>query len=193
MTFTKSGKDPAKLQAEIKETYQKISDYMSLNKLVLNSDKTHLMVMATKQKHKRYDNFNITLDTGNEIIEPIKHEKLLGGIIANDFSWNEHIRENKKYLFRKLTTRINGLCKICSISSFKTRKIMANGIVMSLIIYLIEIWGGCNEYLLRFLQVLQNRAARHVTKLSWYTSTKDLLNQCNWLSIKQLIACFKML
>ena len=35
--------------------------------------------------------------------------------------------------------------------------------------------------------MLHNRAARQVTKLSWYTPVRRLLKQCNWLSINQLI------
>ena len=58
---------------------------------------------------------------------------------------------------------------------------------MSVLAYLIPLWGGCEGYLMKVLQVLQNRAARQVTKLSWFTATRRLLNQCNWLSIKQLI------
>ena len=42
-------------------------------------------------------------------------------------------------------------------------------------------------YIIRAVQVIQNKAARSVTKLSWYTPTRVLLLQCNWLSIKQLI------
>ena len=52
---------------------------MHQNKLVINSDKTHLLVMTTDKKHKKYENFNITLDTGREIIEPQDVEILLGG------------------------------------------------------------------------------------------------------------------
>ena len=37
------------------------------------------------------------------------------------------------------------------------------------------------------LQVLQNKAARSVTKLPWRTSTDTLLSQCGWLSVKQLV------
>ena len=58
---------------------------------------------------------------------------------------------------------------------------------MSVLAYLIPLWGGCEDYLVRALQVLQNRAARQVTKLSWFTPTRQLLHQCGWLSIKQLI------
>ena len=48
-------------------------------------------------------------------------------------------------------------------------------------------YGGCSEYLLSALQELQNRAARVVTKLDWYTLTEKLLLQCGWLSIRQMI------
>ena len=64
---------------------------------------------------------------------------------------------------------------------------VANGIVMSKICYLIQLWGGCEEYLLNALQVLQNRAARAVTGKSWFTPTRLLLKQCKWLSVRQLL------
>ena len=37
------------------------------------------------------------------------------------------------------------------------------------------------------LQIQQNTAARLVTKLSWYTPTETLMQQCGWLSVNQLI------
>ena len=64
---------------------------------------------------------------------------------------------------------------------------IANGIVMTKFTYLIQLWGGTSEYLLTFLQKLQNRAARMVTKLGWHTPVKTLLIQCGWLSIRQLV------
>ena len=50
---------------------------MANNKLIRNSDKTHLLVMASSVKHRAHQNFNITLDTGSEIIEPDKSAKWL--------------------------------------------------------------------------------------------------------------------
>jgi len=64
---------------------------------------------------------------------------------------------------------------------------IADGIIMSKFIQLIQLWGGAPEFLLTFLQVLQNRAARMVTKRDWFTSTEVILRQCGWLSIRQLI------
>ena len=50
-----------------------------------------------------------------------------------------------------------------------------------------QLWGGTEAYLLAHLQVLQNKAARAVTGKSWYTPTRQLLKECNWLNVKQLI------
>ena len=42
-------------------------------------------------------------------------------------------------------------------------------------------------YLLDYLQVLQNRAARAVTRNGWRTPRHYLLLQCGWLSVHQLV------
>ena len=83
-TLSISNKDPQTLQEAIKNKYKDIADYMSRNKLILNSDKTHLLIMSSARKHQRYGDFEITLDTGNKIIEPKPEEKLLGGIVSNN-------------------------------------------------------------------------------------------------------------
>ena len=58
---------------------------------------------------------------------------------------------------------------------------------MSKLIYLMPVWMGCEEYLVNALQVCQNKAARTVTRLDRFTSTKVLLLQCGWLSVRQLM------
>ena len=159
-SYSKSSKDPVSLSAEIKNKYSEISEYMAANKLVLNSEKTHLLVMASRTQHRFHGNYGVELDTGNEIILPQEHERLLGCEISNDFTWKEHLQDNEYSLQRQITSRINALKKISFSASFQTRKMIANGVVISRIIYVISLWGGTNDYLLKMLQVLQNRVAR---------------------------------
>ena len=186
-SLSKSSTNANILNEEIKEKYGEISEYMAANKLVLNGDKTHLLVMASEAKHKKHGNFGVFLDTGQEIIHPQDHEKLLGCSISSNFTWNEHLRNSDFSLHRQITSRINALRKISHSASFETRKMIANGIVISRIIYVIQLWGGTKDYLLKMLQVLQNKAARFVTKCDIYTIQKKLLLQCGWLSVKQLV------
>ena len=64
---------------------------------------------------------------------------------------------------------------------------VANGVFMSKLCFLIQVWGGSSEFLLKALQVIQSKAARIITKMSWFTPTRLLLKQCNWLSVRQLV------
>ena len=64
---------------------------------------------------------------------------------------------------------------------------IATGIVLSKLIYIIQVFGGASDYLINALQVIQNQAARIVTRLPWRTPTKTLLLQIGWLSMRQLI------
>ena len=186
-TYSKSGKDVDKIKEDIQNKFQEITIYMARNKLILNSNKTHLLVMTSDKMHKKHDNFGINLDTGQEVIEPVEHEKLLGAQVSNDFKFDIHIRNNKKSMINILTSRINALRKVAFVSSFKNRKMIAKGIIISTILYIITLYGSCNDYLLSCLQIVQNSAARCVTRLSWNTAVSVLLQQCGWLSVRQMV------
>ena len=131
-------------------------------------------------------NFGVTLDTGSAIIQPTVCERLLGATISNNFTWNSHICNNEKSMVKSLSIRINGLKKICQRTDFKTRKMFANGLINSRLIYVIQLYGTATDYLLNTLQVQQNQAARLVTKLDWRTETFELLRQVGWMSVHQL-------
>ena len=49
------------------------------------------------------------------------------------------------------------------------------------------VWMGCEDYLVRALQVSMNKVARIVTKLDIYTPTSVLMKQCGWLTVRQLM------
>ena len=184
-TYYTSSQDPAELSTSLTHQYNKISRYMMANKLVINDDKTHLVVM-TKQGKGGLRN-RVTLQAGSHIIQPGRTEKLLGCHISEDLKWKEHLLTSESSLIRKLTNRVNGLSLISPRAPFKTRLMVANGIVVSQLCYMIQVWGGCEGYLLNSLQVIMNRAARCVTRFTAYTSTRRLLSACNWLSVRQLV------
>ena len=63
------------LKEKLNDRYAILAKYMGNNRLKLNYDKTHLLIMTTRQK---LININIQINTPNEEIKPIKSEKLLG-------------------------------------------------------------------------------------------------------------------
>ena len=62
---------------------------MAANKLVINGDKTHLVVLGTKKSAARRQEVSIVADSN--IITPSRTEKLLGGTICEDMKWKEQV------------------------------------------------------------------------------------------------------
>ena len=87
------GKVPEEIKEDIKDKFKTISNYMARNKLVLNSDNTHLLVMTSSIQHKKHDDFGINLDTGSKIIQPVQNDRLLGCYVSNNFKINSHVRD----------------------------------------------------------------------------------------------------
>ena len=99
-------------------------------------------------------------------------------------------KDGEHSVTKQVTTRINGLKKITRIADFKTRLNVATGIVQSKLQYLMPLWIGAPEYLIKALQVQQLNAARTVCGYgSYFWSTSKLLEKCKWLSVKkQMVA-----
>ena len=131
---------------------------------MINDDKTDLLVLGTKaSKEKRV---RLTMKAGIHTIKPSKQVKLLGCTVSENLKWRQHIIDSEMSMVRQLTRRVNGLALISPRADFSTKLMVANDIVMSKMCYLVQLWGGCEDYLLNALQVQLNKAARLVTGLS---------------------------
>ena len=184
-TFSFAHTDPEALSRGLTCQYQVISKYMASNKLVINDEKNHLLVLGTRameEKRRR-----VSMQAGNHTIVPSKQEKLLGCMVSDNLKWRNHILVGDQAIVKQLRGRVNALSMLSSRGDFKTKLMTANGIVMSKVCYLIQLWGGCEGYLLHALQVQLNKAARLVTGQFGFTSTRKLMETCGWLSVKQLV------
>ena len=160
------------------------------NRLKLNGDKTHLMLLGTDKAWRSKltgDSLKLSTDPDMDMIKTSSCEKVLGCIVSQNLKWADHILLNEKSLVRQLTTRLSALKSISASANFKTRLMFANGIFLSKLAYAMPVWGGCEEYLVRSLQIVQNKAARLVCRKGIYTPISTLLGECNWLSVSQLI------
>ena len=70
---------------------------------------------------------------------------------------------------------------------------MCSSLVISKILYMLPLYGGAPEYMLEALQKKQTEAMRIITRRKWsvmgrkLVSNKELLRQCNYLSVRQMI------
>ena len=75
-------------------------------------------------------------------INPVETEKLLGLNIHQSLKRKEHIISNKRSMIKTITTRLNALKRLAVNASFKTKLMVANSCFMSIIIYMVSVWGG---------------------------------------------------
>ena len=183
-TLSMSDTDPTRLSAKLSRKYKEVAKFMVDNKLKLNDEKTHLLVMGPNNCQTTEQ---VRITTPTDIIRPTSCEKLLGCYISKDMTWAEYIKVNKENLMKSLNMRLRAVRKIRYLTNFKNRKMIAEGIFMSKLSYLIALWGGCGIGLKRSLQAIQNKAAQAVTRGDWSAPSKELLRQCGWLSVNQLI------
>ena len=89
-------------------------------------------------------------------------EKLMNNnkLVAGNKPWQDSPHQCS--LIRKLTYRVNGLKRIGRNSTFQPKLMIAYGAIMSKMVYLITVWGGATQYLLKAVQTLQLIAARAV-------------------------------
>ena len=129
--------NPSVISRVLTTKYKALEDWMNNNKLVINPDKTHLMVIGTKKSTELRK--QVSMMAGDYCIKPTETEKLLGGQIHQTLKWNNHLADNKSSLIRQLKSRNNGLKRISKNAKFNTRLMVANGAVQSKIEYLITL------------------------------------------------------
>ena len=86
-------KDPQVVTTILCKNYEKIESWMHTNKLVINADKTHYIVVAGKKTARLRE--EVILETGGYRIDQSESQKLLGAVVSNDGRWNAYIRDHK--------------------------------------------------------------------------------------------------
>ena len=99
--------------------------------------------------------------------EDFEHqETLLGVKIDANLKWHGQVG----FLLEKLKTRLAGLAHVRHVLPYHVRKIVADGLFSSVLVYCLPLFGGCDAGEVQALQILQNRAAQMVPSQSKETS-----------------------
>ena len=171
------------IQESLDDAMRRVSEYMSNNKLLLNPDKTKLMVLTCKPA-RRLD-ARIAAQP-KDIIHSAK-VKILGIELEETLSWRYFLVDGPQSISKQMKTRLNMLKLLKKSASEKQMRMLASGILMSKLEYGTEVWGSAPEYMLKTLQSTQLEAARTVlgprTK-RW--SKTSLLKEMKWPSVHQL-------
>ena len=180
--FTIIQKEESKdLATSVRETMDKINKYTEANKLVLNQDKTLAMVISKNQSTK--DNFTVIL--GGKEIRHQRTVKILGNIISDKLTWEDHV---SREVIPALRNRVRTLRVVNKYLDPHFQRIYSNGIYRSKLLFGIESWGGVNQTLTSKIQTIQNQASKlALSKKQQWKSSRQRQQLLQWLPIQQKI------
>ena len=179
-------------QEKIVMNLKKISDFLTANELVINEDKTMITEVMIRQKRVIIDGDPPWLEVKDKednlkFLTAGCHTRLLGGNIGQNLGWMEHLETGYKPILPKLRRQLGALNKLAKQTPPASHLVLANGMFMSNVCYLLPIWGATTKTMKKKVQVLMNKAAHYVTGWDKKTRTVKLMDECRWLLIDELI------
>ena len=159
---------------EINDGLNKVSEWLDLNKLSLNINKTKFMLFHPQNKVVQPPNIKIK----SKNIELVDEFDFLGIVLDSQLRWNAHINKISKKL-----SKANGiLSKIKNTVPKSTLKILYFSLVNSHLDYGLLCWGHkANQ-----MDILQKKAIRIITKSKYNAHTEPLFKKLNILKVHDL-------
>ena len=159
---------------------------MSCNFLMLNSEKTEILVLGPKNLR---DSMSIDIATLDGItLASSTTVRNLGVIFDQDLSFNSHIKQTSRTAFFHL----RNVTKIRRILSKTDAEKLIHAFVTSRLDYCNSLLSGCPNKSIKTLQLIQNAAARVLTGTRIRDHISPVLASLHWLPVKFRIE-FKIL
>ena len=172
-------KNPDDLIRIMNEEMVKVVDWLQLNRLSLNLDKTYFILFRRKRVKT---SLSEDLIINNIKIGVTERTKFLGVIIDQNLSFQSHIL----YIKGKVAPGIGILYKSRPYFSLEIMRMLYNAFVYPYFTYCIEVWGNAYQSYLEPLVKLQKRAVRTITGARKYEHTLPFFQNLNLLNIKEI-------
>ncbi len=155
---------------------------MTSNFLLLNSDKTEILLIVPKNSTQNLLDYNLQLDV---CPVPSSTVKNLGVILDSNLSFENHISNITKTAFFHL----RNIAKLRNMLSVSDAEKLVHAFMTSRLDYCNALLGGCPASSINKLQIVQNAAARVLTRSRKYDHT-PILQSLHWLPIIKLQVIF---
>ena len=181
--------DDSDSEMQLNKELNKINDWLKINKLTLNINKTKCMIFHTHQKSTKY----ITkpkLSIDNVELEFVDEFNFLGILIDKHMTWKSHVT----VIAKKLTKTIGIMSRLRNTLPYYSLKTIYNSLILPYLNNGLFIWGWQSSKLFS----LQKRAIRIIANLGYLSHTTLAFKKLNILklpdlcSLHELKFCFKL-
>ena len=160
------------------EDLLKVRDWCFGNRLLLNPDKTKLIVFGSRQMTSKLHEFHLSL-LGKDI-SPVQSARDLGVILDPYLTFENHITTSVSECIARLA-QINRVKHCLDKNTLLT---VIHALVFSKMYYCSNVWANTTSKNVRKLQAVQNFACRIVSGAKKYDHVTPLLKSLSWLPLK---------
>ena len=118
--------------------------------------------------------------------------KCLGATLQNNLQWQAFLESGEDPLIPILRKKLGILKCLGKNIPTKSKKLLANGLIVGKLNFLITLYGGSQKKYLDKLQIILNNAARFVLSANKRTKSSKLMQEMNWLNIREMIEYFTL-
>ena len=144
------------LRSNLQESLLILQRWCRENGMLLNTEKTKVMLITTRQKRITMDVSLLSLSYNEIDLQLTTGDKILGVYIGENFQWDNHF----KYVCKKVSSYIWLLSKIKSYLTLEHRLIFYNAYILPQFNYCNMIWGNSSNYNVSKITKLQRRACK---------------------------------
>ena len=163
-----------------------VIQWMKLNKLSLNTKKTHLILFHSRQNKLNKDNISIKIN--NKRLKLVDHIKYLGMYLDKHLSWDEHIKQ----LSSKLSRANSILSKLRHNAPLTTCLQVYYALFYSYLSYGCAIWGLTSKYNINTINNLQKKCLRIITYSDFCCHTNQLFIDLKLLKVNEIISTHQL-
>lgn len=173
---------------KMNDSLDQIQNYLNVNKLKLNTEKTKAMILTTSFKYNSISLNNIKISINTKNIEFVTEFKYLGFMVDNCLSFNAHFN----YVYKKISKKLYFFSRISNSLSFYSAVTVYNTIILPHFDYCASLMYSFNMNKISALQKLQNRCMRIILKCNRFASISIMLNTLGWISVRDRLYYISM-
>lgn len=176
-----AGKNILHLQSEANVSMQRLQEWFTANKLSLNVEKTCFTLFTNKKMVP-----NVTLTLNGKEIARVPVTKYLGMNLDENLNWTHHV----EYVINKLVKLRGAFYYLANMIDDESIRQIYYAYVFPHIKYGIEIYGTCNESVMKRLQVEQNKLLKILYKKNRRYGTNRLYSEVKLLKCEDIHRLF---
>ena len=176
-TITYSSKNLNRTLAIIQQEFQLVLKWLLANKLIINLDKTQLMLFTTRSRPEP-----LTINVDGHNITEIKETKFLGIMLDNNLNWKAHI----DYISKKISKTISLLRLLKHSFPSRILKSLYYSLIYPYLNYGNIVWGSAAHTNIEPLKRLQRKCIRIICNTTYTADTEPLFEKLALLKVKQI-------